>query len=165
MRKETLKQLERALCKRRRDCLERISGKFGLESARWTVEAAENAQTALQVDIGLAVAEGEAEVVSQIDEALARMQKGTYGRCEVCGKVIPLARLRAVPFTAMCVQCKSEEERHSGRTEPRYLSPIRAFPAPSHDYPDDEDSAESPKQPIYIKGRRRAGTSNDADTE
>ena len=43
--------------------------------------------------------------------ALRRMSEGTYGRCEDCGKGIPLGRLRATPQAARCVRCERHEVR------------------------------------------------------
>lgn len=51
---------------------------------------------------------GQAEIAA-IDEALARMARGEYGRCEACGQALPVERLRAVPTATRCVPC-------SGRT-------------------------------------------------
>lgn len=45
--------------------------------------------------------------VAEIDAALARVQAGTYGLCESCGKPIPHARLEAVPEATLCVSCKT----------------------------------------------------------
>lgn len=45
--------------------------------------------------------------VDEIDRALAKMDAGTYGVCERCGKDIPKARLKALPYAALCVACKS----------------------------------------------------------
>ncbi|MGD0152635.1 MAG: TraR/DksA C4-type zinc finger protein [Thermacetogeniaceae bacterium] len=42
----------------------------------------------------------------KIDEALARLDKGSYGTCEHCGDQIPEARLEAVPETTLCVHCQ-----------------------------------------------------------
>lgn len=49
--------------------------------------------------------------VEEIDRATARMDAGTYGLCERCGKKITVARLEALPFAALCIECKSREER------------------------------------------------------
>jgi RNA polymerase-binding protein DksA len=49
--------------------------------------------------------------VEEIDRASARMDAGTYGMCERCGKKIAVARLEALPFAALCIECKSREER------------------------------------------------------
>ncbi|MBW3581074.1 MAG: TraR/DksA C4-type zinc finger protein [Actinobacteria bacterium] len=45
--------------------------------------------------------------VEEIDRALARIEQGTYGRCEKCGELIPRERLRALPHASLCVRCKS----------------------------------------------------------
>lgn len=42
----------------------------------------------------------------EVTEALARIEAGTYGRCERCGQDIDLERLEALPSTALCVSCK-----------------------------------------------------------
>jgi DnaK suppressor protein len=39
----------------------------------------------------------------QVEKALARIESGEYGRCEVCGKEIPVERLEAVPWTTLCI--------------------------------------------------------------
>ena len=45
--------------------------------------------------------------VDEIDRALAKVDAGTYGVCERCGNPIPKARLKALPYAALCVACKS----------------------------------------------------------
>jgi len=45
--------------------------------------------------------------VDEIDRALAKMDAGTYGVCERCANPIPKARLKALPYAALCVACKS----------------------------------------------------------
>ena len=45
--------------------------------------------------------------VDEIDRALAKITAGTYGTCERCGTPIPKARLKALPYAALCVACKS----------------------------------------------------------
>jgi YteA family regulatory protein len=58
--------------------------------------------------------------VQAIDHARQRMENGTYGVCEVCGKEIPLERLQAVPYTTQCVQCRArvEEPAHKKNVRP-----------------------------------------------
>ena len=45
--------------------------------------------------------------VDEIDRALGKIDNGTYGTCETCGQPIPRARLKALPYAALCVACKS----------------------------------------------------------
>jgi RNA polymerase-binding protein DksA len=56
--------------------------------------------------------EENAEAVLQaIDSALARMEAGTYGRCQNCGESISPERLEAIPWATRCIDCKRREER------------------------------------------------------
>ncbi len=50
--------------------------------------------------------------LAKIDEALGKIEAGTYGRCDVCGKEIPAARLEALPQTTLCLACKNRDEGH-----------------------------------------------------
>ena len=51
--------------------------------------------------------------VQAIDEALGRVDDGTYGMCEACESDIAEARLEALPFTRLCVQCQGEREKEA----------------------------------------------------
>ena len=46
--------------------------------------------------------------VAEIDQALERLDAGTYGRCIACGTTIPSERLDAVPWAALCVPCSAK---------------------------------------------------------
>jgi RNA polymerase-binding protein DksA len=59
----------------------------------------------------LALSASATQAVEEIDRALRRMDIGSYGICERCGKKIAVARLEALPFAALCIECKSREER------------------------------------------------------
>lgn len=48
--------------------------------------------------------------LERIEEALRRLEEGTYGVCDVCGKPIPLSRLRALPWANRCIACQSRFE-------------------------------------------------------
>jgi DnaK suppressor protein len=49
----------------------------------------------------------------QIDAALSRIAQGKYGLCMKCGKKIPRARLEAIPYAMLCLECKNEDERRN----------------------------------------------------
>ena len=49
--------------------------------------------------------------IEAIDGALTKIANGDYGRCEACGKPIPLSRLRALPMAARCLPCTAARER------------------------------------------------------
>ena len=52
----------------------------------------------------------ERKLASKIEEALSRIDAGTFGLCEACGRRIDPARLRARPVTTFCIDCKRESE-------------------------------------------------------
>jgi RNA polymerase-binding transcription factor DksA len=54
-----------------------------------------------ELDDGLE--EGVQQTIAEIDAALARMDDGTYGQCEVCGKPIGAERLAAIPWARLCI--------------------------------------------------------------
>ncbi|MGH2786744.1 MAG: TraR/DksA family transcriptional regulator [Actinomycetota bacterium] len=51
------------------------------------------------------------DLIDQISRALARIDEGTYGTCERCGRPIDAARLKALPHALLCMDCKRREER------------------------------------------------------
>jgi len=58
----------------------------------------------------LRIRDRERKLIVKIREALARMDDGTYGKCEECGESIGLERLKARPVTTLCFDCKSLQE-------------------------------------------------------
>lgn len=62
----------------------------------------------------------ERNVLWQIDEAIKRLDEGSFGECERCGEMISEGRIEAFPFTTLCIDCKaeleSEEHRFPGRS-------------------------------------------------
>ena len=50
------------------------------------------------------------KLVGKIQEALERIEDGTYGICEGCGEQISIPRLKARPVTTLCIDCKSKQE-------------------------------------------------------
>ena len=51
------------------------------------------------------------DLLDKVQSALKRMDAGTYGECERCGRPIDKARLKALPYVALCIDCKKAEER------------------------------------------------------
>jgi DnaK suppressor protein len=56
------------------------------------------------------------DALDQIEAAIARIEEGSFGRCEDCGGKIPKSRLEAIPYAAQCVQCASQRENGHGHT-------------------------------------------------
>jgi DnaK suppressor protein len=61
-------------------------------------------------DVELALIEMKSETLAKIDEALRRVENGSYGTCSECGTEISEARLRALPFADRCLACQEQAE-------------------------------------------------------
>lgn len=70
-------------------------------------------------DVELALMEMKSETLAQIDEAVRRLEAGVYGACAHCGREIAAARLKALPFATLCLECQenAEEARASERSQ------------------------------------------------
>lgn len=62
------------------------------------------------LEIDLIMGQTEHEILASIEGALERIAAGTYGTCEDCGGPIPEKRLRAIPYTSVCVPCEEQRE-------------------------------------------------------
>jgi RNA polymerase-binding protein DksA len=58
----------------------------------------------------LALGENVEHLLAKVKEALAKIELGTYGICDACGKPIKRARLEAIPFATLCVECQGKME-------------------------------------------------------
>jgi DnaK suppressor protein len=72
----------------------------------------DKAETSYTKEFLLSLSDGEREQLLQIDEALKRLDHGDFGLCQVCHKEIGTKRLKAIPWTSLCINCqeKAEEE-------------------------------------------------------
>jgi DnaK suppressor protein len=62
-----------------------------------------------EVHIQLKLKQTDAKILQAIEEALHRIDKGTYGICRDCGEPIAPARLNAIPWTRVCIKCKEKQ--------------------------------------------------------
>jgi DnaK suppressor protein len=72
---------------------------------------ADNDATGL--DEQLAIVANEEQLLEEVDAALARIDAGTFGVCEDCGKPIDPARLEAIPYVSRCIACAKRHEQES----------------------------------------------------
>ncbi len=64
-----------------------------------------------EIELTLSAMQSETNLVQEIDEALQRIDEGSYGICEDTGDLIPEARLQAIPWTRLCVEAQARRER------------------------------------------------------
>ena len=64
-----------------------------------------------EVHIQLKLKQTDAKIMQAIEEALYRIEKGSYGICRDCGEPIAMARLEAIPWTRVCITCKEKQNQ------------------------------------------------------
>ena len=74
-------------------------------------DQADSGSSALEREQELTLVNNTRDMLGQTQRALARIQAGTFGTCESCGKAVGKARVQAFPRATLCVECKQREER------------------------------------------------------
>ena len=85
----------------------------GSEASAFGMHQADAGSDAYDRDFALSLLSQEQDALYEIDQALKRIEVGTYGVCEMSGKPIPRARLEAIPFARFTVQCQSQLEKQN----------------------------------------------------
>lgn len=83
----------------------------GSEASAFGMHQADAGSDAYDRDFALSLLSQEQDALYEIEEALKRIELGTYGVCEISGKQIPTPRLEALPFARYTVECQTEVER------------------------------------------------------
>ncbi len=68
----------------------------------------EEATESFELEKRLALQRQKQEQLADVEQALDKFEKGTYGRCDICGNAISPARLEALPHARVCVECKAK---------------------------------------------------------
>ena len=66
---------------------------------------AEGGSLAFELEKELSLAENAKDLLSKVEEAIDRLERGVYGDCAECGTAIPVARLEVLPYAKTCVEC------------------------------------------------------------
>jgi len=85
----------------------------GSEASAFGMHQADAGSDAYDRDFALSLLSQEQDALYEIDQALRRIELGTYGKCEMSGKQIPRARLEAIPFARFTVECQSQLEKQN----------------------------------------------------
>jgi DnaK suppressor protein len=72
------------------------------------VEPEEEAVDLQETDVEQALLDNERTLLAEVQQALARIENGTYGICSNCGQPIPEKRLEAIPWATLCLVCEPE---------------------------------------------------------
>ena len=126
--KSRYNELKRMLEERRRELQAEVQGKMrdARSEGTWggkmneVFDAVESSEADIQDDIEFALIQMKSETLNKINEALRRLEEGTYGNCFECDEEIAEARLRALPFAVRCKDC--EEARENAELRERSLA-------------------------------------------
>ena len=73
----------------------------------------DQASSELNQNVHLRLRDRERDTLQKIEEALAKIEEGIYGKCESCEEPIEPKRLEAQPTAELCVSCKEEQEQQA----------------------------------------------------
>jgi DnaK suppressor protein len=130
MDRDRYAELTRILEERRREIMDQVQEKIRdvrTESpnnpTQGVLDAAESSELDIQDEIEFALIQMKAETLHKIEEALRRLEEGTFGYCFECGEEISERRLRALPFAVRCKDC--EEARETAQQRERLIAQRR----------------------------------------
>ena len=112
-RKDVIKGLRKILLQRRQALIQALAGDKSLLNQMAQQSGGDEIDFALdsaQDEIYSRLAEAESRELAHIQYAIEKMDEGTYGKCEACNRNIPQARLEALPYATLCVECKRKVE-------------------------------------------------------
>ena len=119
MKQRDLNLFKKLLHERRQELMSEAVGTMhgmGMDETRETFpDPTDRASLEGNRNLTLRIRDRERKLITKIDEALGRIDDGTYGVCEDCGGAIGVERLKARPVTTLCIQCKSEQEAQERR--------------------------------------------------
>ncbi|MBD3309116.1 RNA polymerase-binding protein DksA [candidate division KSB3 bacterium] len=107
---ERFEKVRQMLIEQKRDILQKIRSKKE-DLTNQGGDFIDIATDSLEHELNYIFEEREREKLQNIDNALKRIKEGNYGECEDCGEDIDVERLLALPFTRLCLDCKSKQER------------------------------------------------------
>lgn len=113
-RKDALSELRQILVKRRDALRKALAGDLSLLKQLRQQTSGDMVDAALDAahdEISSQLAEVESRELGNIENALERMREGNYGLCESCDCAIPMARLQALPYATLCINCQREAEK------------------------------------------------------
>jgi DnaK suppressor protein len=106
----------------REQLLKQMSGlakESAQEMAGYSLHMADSGTDNFDRDFALSLLSSDQDAIYEIEEALKRIEKNTYGVCELTGKPIPKARLEAIPWTRFTVQAQAQLEREGALRQRR----------------------------------------------
>lgn len=106
-----LDAIRKRLSEQRNETLEAMRRNRAPEVTSDTGDEADQAQAAMDRDLQFELSDTERNMLDQIEGAIRKIDKGTYGVCEQCRQPIETLRIKALPFARYCIRCQTGSER------------------------------------------------------
>jgi RNA polymerase-binding transcription factor DksA len=118
------------------------------EMSSYSLHMADSGTDNFDRDFALSLLSSDQDAMYEIEEALKRIEKNTYGICELTGKSIPKARLEAIPWTRFTVEAQAQLEREGALRQRRLgaLGSVDSAGSADSDPGDDDEPEEKPKE-------------------
>ncbi|MCL5063401.1 MAG: TraR/DksA C4-type zinc finger protein [Nitrospiraceae bacterium] len=111
LREKKIQEIKRKLIQQKEDLLSEAGIALNaLPDETLFPELGDQASAEIDRNFMLRLKGRERQLLKKIDEAIEKIDSGTYGICEACGEAINIKRLDARPVTTMCIECKTEQE-------------------------------------------------------
>ena len=81
----------------------------------YTLHMADMAADTYDRELSMNIVSSEQELLYQIDDALKRLDDGSFGLCQQCNESITMSRLKAVPYASLCIKCQRAKEQKTKR--------------------------------------------------
>ena len=138
---------QRNLLELRERLLSQMSGlakESAEEMASYSLHMADSGTDNFDRDFALSLLSSDQDAIYEIEEALKRIEKGTYGTCELTGKLIPRARLDAIPWTRFTVEAQAQLEREGALRQRRLGALGTVDSTGAAEVEEDEEAEEKP---------------------
>lgn len=111
-RKDALLRIHKSLVEKRDELRRQLAHEMDLaqQADGGTGDLFDAAMDGSQNEMHSQLTAFESRELQQIERAIKLIRKGRYGACEVCSAAIPVARLKALPYTTVCINCRQKQE-------------------------------------------------------
>lgn len=128
------------------DQMDGLAKESAEQMAGYSLHMADSGTDNFDRDFALSLLSSDQDAIYEIEEALRRIQRGTYGTCEPTGKSIPRARLDAIPWTRFTVEAQAQLEREGALRQKRLGSLGTVDATGAVEVEEEEEEEKAPKE-------------------
>ncbi|MDI6809444.1 MAG: TraR/DksA family transcriptional regulator [Candidatus Eisenbacteria bacterium] len=111
---EEREKLQKELARLEKDVFSTTQRESSGDLSAYSFHMADLGTDAMEREKAFLFASSEGRLLYHVDEALRRLYRNEYGKCETCGGSIGKDRLEVVPYARLCIKCKEKEEKDAG---------------------------------------------------